>query len=159
MLLHKTPDLAHRPLCVQLGPTDDWQVRSHGTLVRSWLAFGRPGVDFKRTGVHKCAAIVSITTKVEQNLPLKMIQAAFDWHRSAHERVLSTEFYTFRKAVVDPPTLDFDPTGQNWEDSNTGGNSQSKGRSWLVEQPIRRHFYALSSALPPFSLQPPFFGG
>jgi len=68
--------------------------------------------------VLKCATIVSITTKVEQDLPLKMIQAAFNWDRSAYERVLSPEFYTFRKAVVDPPPLDFDPIGQNWEDSN-----------------------------------------
>jgi len=76
-------------------------------------------VDFKRTGVLKCATIVSITTKVEQELPIKMIQAAFDWDRSAYERALSPECYTFRKAVVDPPPLDFDPIGQNWEDSNT----------------------------------------
>jgi len=41
----------------------------------------------------------------------------------------------------------------------TGGNSQPIVRSWLVEQPIRLHFHAVSSALPPFSLQPPFFGG
>jgi len=41
----------------------------------------------------------------------------------------------------------------------TGGNSQPIVRSWLVEEPIRLHFYALSSALPPFSLQPPFLGG
>jgi len=41
----------------------------------------------------------------------------------------------------------------------TGGNSQPIVRSWLVEQPIRLHFYAVSSALPAFSLQPPFFGG
>ena len=66
----------------------------------------------------KCATTVSITTKVEQDLPLKMIQAAFNWDRSAYERVLSPEFYTFRKAVVDPPPLDFDLIGQNWEDSN-----------------------------------------
>jgi len=69
--------------------------------------------------VLKCATIVSITTKVEQDLPLKMIQAAFDWERSAYERVLPPELYTFRKAVVDPPPLDFDPIGQNWEDSNS----------------------------------------
>jgi len=31
ILLQKTPALAHRPLCVQLGPTDDWQVCSHRT--------------------------------------------------------------------------------------------------------------------------------
>jgi len=68
--------------------------------------------------VLKCATIVSITTKVEQDLLLKMIQAAFDWDRSAYERVLSPKFYTFRKAVVDPSPLDFDPIGQNWEDSN-----------------------------------------
>ena len=61
----------------------------------------------------KCSTIVSITTKVEEDMPLKMNQAAFRWDKPAYERVLSPEFYTFRKAVVDPPPLDFDPTGQN----------------------------------------------
>jgi len=41
----------------------------------------------------------------------------------------------------------------------TGGNSQPIVRSCLGEQPTRLHFYAMSSALPPFSLQPSFFGG
>jgi len=91
------------------------------------LAFWRPGVDFKRTGVLKGATIVSIMTKVEQDLPLKMIQAAFDWDRSAYERVLSAELYTFRKAVVDPPPLEFDPIGPNWEDSNTPSRIRCQG--------------------------------
>jgi len=91
--------------------------------------------------VLKCATIVSITTKVEQDLPLKMIQAAFDWDRSAYERVLSPEFYTFRKAVVDPPPLDFDPIGQNWEDSNNHPKPPVVGRPVLdrlqVQWPLR----------------------
>ena len=66
----------------------------------------------------KCSTIVSITKKVEEDMSLKMIQTAFDWDRSAYERVFSPELYTFRKAVVAPPPLDFDPIGQNWEDSN-----------------------------------------
>jgi len=40
----------------------------------------------------------------------------------------------------------------------TGGNSQPIVRSWLVERPIRLHFYVGSSPLPPFPLQQPFFG-
>jgi len=40
-----------------------------------------------------------------------------------------------------------------------GGNSQPTVRLWLVEQPIQPHFYAVSSALPHFSLQLPFLDG
>jgi len=72
--------------------------------------------------VPECSTTVSKTTKVEQDLPLKMIQAALDWDRSAYERVLAPEFYTFRKAVVHPPPLDFDPIGRNWEDTNMRPN-------------------------------------
>lgn len=54
-------------------------------------------MDFTRTGELKYVTIMSITTKVEQDLPQKMIQAAFDWNSSAYERGLSPEFTPFGK--------------------------------------------------------------
>jgi len=59
------------------------------------------------------------------------------------------------KPLVAMPLLDTCKT-QRLDCKITSGNSQPKVRSWLMDQPIRFHFYALSSALTPFCLQPAF---
>jgi len=91
----------------------------------------------------KCDALYwpvrpSTVVHFPDDLPLKMIQAAFDWARSAYERVLAPEFYTFRKAVVDPPPLEFDPIGQKWEDSDLRPNIPGL-RNRKCSQTVIRH--------------------
>jgi len=61
---------------------------------------------------------------------------------------ISRDIFSIRKAVVDLPSLDFDPIGQNWEDSNNENRIP-----WRLDArppgPVRNGFKRLQFVPPP----------